>query len=142
MSQISLVIPVYNEEAGIEILRQHLEPILNKLTIEYEIIFVDDGSHDNTSSLIQNWIKNNSRVSLIELSRNFGHQAAITAGLKEAKGDAVIIMDADLQDPPEILPQLIEKWQHGFHVVLAERRSRGEFFLKRILFEFFVTTQV
>jgi glycosyltransferase involved in cell wall biosynthesis len=123
--KLSLVIPILNEEESIPLLRSHLDALSTDV-FDIEIILIDDGSTDHTAAIVKEWILSNPRVVLLQLSRNFGHQAAITAGLKEATGDAVVILDADLQDPPELIFQLVEKWQEGFKVVLAERSSRQE----------------
>ena len=100
---------------------------------EYEILFVNDGSHDRTGLLIGDICKEDQKVRLIEFSRNFGHQPAITAGMDFALGKAIVIIDADLQDPPEIIPQMIEKWKEGYQVVFGRRIKReGETFFKKI----------
>lgn len=128
---ISVVIPVYEEQENLSILFAKLTNVLNDYEPKYEIIFVDDGSRDQSVALMQEMTIHNPQVTLIELSRNFGHQIAISAGLDYARGEAVIIMDADLQDPPEVLPQFIEKWRDGYDVVYAIRRQRKENWLKR-----------
>ena len=114
---ISLVIPVYNEEDGIQELYQQLIGVIKPLAYRYEIIFVDDGSSDNTSSLILNLGEKNPHVKMISLARNYGHQIALTAGLHHASGDIAITMDADLQHPPQLIPQMIQKWSEGYDVV-------------------------
>jgi len=127
------VIPVYNEEDNLPSLYQRLEPILNQLDATSELILIDDGSKDNSLHCIGNLRKQDSRVKYISLARNFGHQIAVTAGLNFAKGQAIIIMDADLQDPPELLPQMIEIWRSGYQVVYAQRVARKrESWFKRI----------
>ena len=134
---ISIVIPLYNEEENVHELVERLlkaSPLWNE---DFEILFVDDGSYDDTFELIKKYCTNDSRLKCIKLSRNFGHQAAISAGIKKAKGDAVIIMDGDLQDPPEELPRFLEKWREGFHVVYAVRTKRKEGFLKRLAYKIF-----
>lgn len=135
--KISVVIPVFNEEDVLPLLKERLTNALSKTGISYEVILINDGSHDRSAEFIQQWIRENPTISLIDLSRNFGHQPAITAGLAQATGDAVVVMDADLQDPPEVIPQLIEKWKEGYKIVLAERQSRGESFFRRCIFKFF-----
>ena len=135
--KISVVIPVFNEEEVIPILKERLEGILHAQPFDYEVIIVDDGSKDNTANRIKGWIAANPKVILLELSRNFGHQPAITSGLSEAMGDAVVVMDADLQDPPEIIPQMVERWKNGNKIVLAERTARRENILRRMLFQCF-----
>jgi len=135
--KISIIIPVCNETDVLPLLRDRLENVLEKINYDYEVIFVNDGSTDNSANIIKDWIQQNHRISLIEFSRNFGHQQAITAGLKESTGDAVIISDADLQDPPEEILNLIAKWQEGYKVVLAERSQRGEKGIRKVLFKLF-----
>lgn len=119
---LSVVIPVYNEEKNIHPLLKRLLPIIKKYS--YEIIFVDDGSTDGTISEIKKQIEKNKSLKLIGFYRNFGHQMALSAGYENAKGDCIISLDADLQDPPEIIPQMIEKWQSGFKIVYAKRKKR------------------
>ncbi len=126
MSLISVVIPVFDEQ-------ECLLPLfdrLNNLSVssmdddKFEFIFVDDGSTDSSREIIKNLAATHSNVKYLFLSRNFGHEAATTAGLDYADGDAVVIIDADLQDPPEVIPSLIEKWRQGYQIVYAQRRSR------------------
>jgi polyisoprenyl-phosphate glycosyltransferase len=127
---VSIVLPVFDEEENIpEIYRRLTETLSPKFS--YEILFVNDGSSDKSSELIQRLNETDSRAKLINLSRNFGHQAAITAGIDYSQGQAVILMDADLQDPPEVLLQMIDTWKQGNDVVFAVRKKRKEFFLKR-----------
>ncbi len=120
---ISIAIPVYNEVENIPILYDHLKPVLQNLPFVFEIIFVDDGSADGTYAAIQKLRQQDRRIKAISFSRNFGHQAALTAGLQVASGDAVITMDGDLQHPPSLIPTLIEKWQEGHQVVFTVRES-------------------
>lgn len=128
---ISIIVPVLNEENNIPILYQRLKKTLKNSN--YEIIFVNDGSYDQSQEIIEKIIDANKNVKLINLSRNFGHQIAISCGIDYAQGDAAIIMDADLQDPPELIVKLIKKWQEGFDVVYAVRKTRnGENILKII----------
>ncbi|QUD88479.1 glycosyltransferase [Phenylobacterium montanum] len=128
----SLVIPVLNEAAVLPALFERLDDLIVTLDAPVEVIFVDDGSTDETKSLIRTRAAADSRFRLIQLSRNFGHQAAITAGMDLAEGRAVIVMDADLQDPPEVVLEMIAKWRDGFQIVYAERTSRaGESRFKR-----------
>ncbi len=135
--KISVVIPVYDEAETLPELCQRLGDALSGRMFDYEVIFVNDGSRDRSAAIIRDWIKNNHRVVLLEMSRNFGHQAAITAGLGECSGDAVVVMDADLQDPPEMIEDMIAKWREGFKVVVAERMSRQEGPGRRVLFNLF-----
>ena len=128
----SLVIPVFNEEAVLPVLLRRLDLLLDRLSEPAEAIFVDDGSSDSSSIVLQALAKRDPRYRYIGLSRNFGHQIAITAGMDAAQGRAIIVMDADLQDPPEVVEQLIAKWQEGNDVVYARRLSRaGESRFKR-----------
>src|SRR3954453_18868734 len=127
---LSVVIPIYNEREALPRLLSALRKTLGK-DINYEIIFVDDGSVDGTSRELREAAGSDPRIKSIFFSRNFGHQAAITAGLDFASGDALAVMDADLQDPPELLPQMLELLQEGYDVVSAQRLSRdGDGFLK------------
>ena len=128
----SIIIPVFNEEAVLPVLLRRLDLLLNRLSERAEAIFVDDGSSDSGPTVLQALAKRDPRYGYIGLSRNFGHQAAITAGMDAAQGQAIIIMDADRQDPPEVVEQLIAKWQEGNDVVHARRLSRaGESRFKR-----------
>ena len=128
----SLVVPILNEEAVIPILLRRLDALLDSLDAPGEAIFVDDGSHDTSAIVLEDKARTDRRYRLIKLSRNFGHQIAITAGLDHAAGRAVVVMDADLQDPPEVVRAMIAKWKEGYDVVTAERASRpGETRFKR-----------
>jgi dolichol-phosphate mannosyltransferase len=130
---VSLIIPVYCEEQIIEESHRRMKSVMDSLEHhDYELIYVDDGSTDNTLSILKRLAASSSKLKIIRLSRNFGHQIAISAGLDRAEGDAVVIIDADLQDPPEIIPQMIEKWMEGNQVVYAKRIARkGEGKFKR-----------
>ncbi|KOY79798.1 glycosyltransferase family 2 protein [Apilactobacillus kunkeei] len=131
-NKISIVLPVYNEEDGIKNTIEVLENFVECQIETYEIIFVDDGSVDSSVDIIRHAQSQYENIRLVEFSRNFGHQLAITAGIRYAKGDAVVVMDADLQDPPSVIPNMIEKWQEGFDVVYGKRLIReGESFFKR-----------
>ena len=128
----SIVIPVFNEEAVLPVLLRRLDQLLARLDEPAEAIFVDDGSKDSSPLVLQDLARRDPRFRYIGLSRNFGHQVAITAGMDAAQGNAIIVMDADLQDPPEIVEQLIAKWKEGYDVVHARRLSRaGESPFKR-----------
>jgi glycosyltransferase involved in cell wall biosynthesis len=130
--QYSIVIPVFNEEAVLPVLLRRLDLLLARLDGAAEAIFVDDGSSDTGPIVLQALAKRDPRFRYIGLSRNFGHQIAITAGMDAAQGKAVVVMDADLQDPPEVVEQLIAKWKEGYDVVYARRVSRaGESRFKR-----------
>ena len=128
----SIVIPVYNEEAVLPVLLRRLDLLLGRLDGPAEAIFVDDGSSDTSPIVLKALAKRDPRFRYIGLSRNFGHQVAITAGMDAAQGDAIVVMDADLQDPPEVVEEMIAKWKEGFEVVYARRLSRaGESRFKR-----------
>lgn len=129
--ELSVIIPVYNEEANINALFERVQEVLLHLTTEYEMIFVNDGSKDQSIHLIKTLAKNHQEVKYIDFSRNFGHQIAVSAGLDKSEGNAVVIIDADLQDPPELIIEMYQKMKEGFEVVYARRRSRkGESWLK------------
>lgn len=134
---LSVVVPLYNEQDNIAILYSRLHGVLEKTGMEYEVIFVDDGSEDESLELLHHVAAHDRHVTVVELARNFGHQVAITAGLDRARGNAIIVMDADLQDPPEVLPRLIAKWQEGHDVVYAIRQERKEGWLKRAAYAVF-----
>jgi polyisoprenyl-phosphate glycosyltransferase len=125
MATYSFVIPVLNEEAVLPELYRRLVSIGGSLDGECEFVFVDDGSTDSTPGLLSGLHQRDGRVKVIRLSRNFGHQMAIRAGLDFARGDAVITMDADLQDPPELVPEMVERWREGYEVVHAQRHHRS-----------------
>lgn len=129
---LSIVAPAYNEEESIELFYTTLTEICAGIeNYDYEILLVNDGSKDRTEEIIHRLVQNDDHVSYVSLSRNFGHEIAVTAGLDYAKGDIVILMDADLQDTPTIIPQMIAKYEEGYDVVNAKRKSReGETFLK------------
>ncbi len=130
--RLSLVIPVFNEEEVLLPLLNVLWPVLRDLSCDCEIIFVDDGSRDGTRPMLEAATKTDRRIKVLGFSRNFGHQAAITAGLDFTTGDAVVVMDADLQDPPELLPEMVSLFEQGFDVVSAQRIEReGEGLFKR-----------
>ncbi len=135
--ELSVVIPAYNEEENLPALYQRLTATLDALNLDYEIIFVNDGSQDRTLALLRDLAASDPRVVAVDLARNFGHQVAISAGLDHSRGAAVIIMDADLQDPPEVLPQFIARWREGYDVVYAIREQRKEGPLKRAAYALF-----
>jgi glycosyltransferase involved in cell wall biosynthesis len=122
--RLSLVIPMHNEWPVLAVLESRLNTVLKTIDLPVEIICVDDGSRDETWAGLLAWQQRDDRLRLVRLSRNFGHEAAILAGLKQAKGDAIITMDADLQDPPELIPALLSQWDNGFDVVYAVRVDR------------------
>lgn len=128
---LSVVVPCKNEEAVLRQTHQRLVGVLQQLGSAFEIIYVDDGSTDSTFDLQREIQAGDTRVRIVRLSRNFGHQVAITAGLEHAAGDAVILIDADLQDPPEVIPQMVEQWRNGFDVAYGLRTEReGETWFK------------
>ena len=135
---VSIVVPAFNEEAVLPDFHQSITRVLPGLPFDFEIIYINDGSSDNTLEIIRKLRQSDERVTLIDLSRNFGKEIALTAGLHKAAGDAVVVIDADLQDPPELIPELINEWQNGYDVVYAQRTHRkGESLLKRTTAHFF-----
>src|SRR5262249_3124136 len=111
---LSVAIPAYNEEQTLPALIAALRNVLEPLDIEYELLFVNDCSSDNTRKILEGYAERDPRIKVLSFSRNFGHQAAVTAALDFAEGDAVVVMDADLQDPPELLPQMLELFRQGY----------------------------
>lgn len=135
---ISLVVPAYNEADNIDAFFERVLPVLEHIGEPWEILFIDDGSTDDTAQLIAQYHQHDARIKLVSFSRNFGKEVALTAGLDHAAGQVVVPLDADLQDPPELIPDMIEKWREGFEVVLATRRQRAEDSLaKRVTAEWF-----
>lgn len=136
---ISIVVPFYNESEGIHDFYEAICCVLDRVpNFRFEVVCVDDGSRDDTLKKLIAIVNSDPRFRVFELSRNFGKEAALTAGIDNARGDAVIPIDADLQDPPELIPALIEEWQKGAEVVLARRADRStDFFLKRKTAEIF-----
>jgi len=131
-SVYSIVVPVFNEEEVLNEFYKRLTIAMDKLKEKYEIIFVNDGSTDNSLEIMKKLHSNDKRIKIISFSRNFGHQMAITAGIDYASGEAVVTIDADLQDPPEMIPELIKKWKEGYDVVYGVRKKReGESFFKK-----------
>lgn len=129
---VSVVVPVFNEAEVLADTWRRLDSVLAGTGRPYEIIFVDDGSTDATGDLLEALHQDNPHVAVVQLSRNFGKEYALTAGLEHARGDAVVMIDADLQDPPELIPDMLEEWRKGFDVVTMRRTSReGESVLKR-----------
>ena len=133
MKKITIIIPAYNEEESLPPLYERLEKLMNSMeNYEFEILFVNDGSKDNTINLIKEYRQKDKRISYVDFSRNFGKEIAMIAGLDYATGDCVIFMDADLQDPPELIPELVKYWEEGYDDVYAKRNSRkGETWLKK-----------
>ena len=133
MKKITIIVPAYNEEESLPYLYERLNNLMNQMNqYEFEILFINDGSKDNTLELIKKYREEDQRYCYVDFSRNFGKETAMIAGLDYATGDAVIFIDADLQDPPELIPQLIGYWEEGYDDVYARRRSReGETFIKK-----------
>lgn len=135
---LSVVIPVYNEEANLLALYTRLRQVLTNLQVSYELIFVNDGSTDRSLHLIKELACREPEVKYLDFSRNFGHQVAVSAGLDRAAGQAVVIIDSDLQDPPEVIAELYARWQQGYEVVYGRRRQRpGESATKKLTARFF-----
>ena len=143
MKKISLVIPMYYEEEVANECYEKVSKVLKGLEekYDYEIIFVNDGSKDKTLEILEEIAKKDEKVKIISFSRNFGHQAAVTAGLKEVTGDAIVIIDADLQDPPELIPKMLELWEQGNEVIYGKRKTRkGESAFKLLTAKMFYKT--
>ena len=131
---VSVVLPAYNEQEVLALTYQRFTAMrapLTELGIDLELLFVNDGSIDRTPQILEDFARRDGGVRAVNLTRNFGHQAAVSAGLSLARGDAVVVMDCDLQDPPELLPRLIERWREGYHVVYGVRKKRKEWIGKR-----------
>ncbi len=129
---LSIVIPVYNEQEVLPALRARLTACIDTLPCEVEVLLVNDGSTDGTLDVLHDWACADPRINVLCMARNFGHQAALTAGLDEARGEAIVAIDADLQDPPEVIVQMLEKYREGYDVVYGRRTSRaGETLFKR-----------
>lgn len=134
----SIVAPVWNEVASLPEFLSRVTEIMEKSSDSWELVVVDDGSTDGSSDILLKHAEKDARIKPVIFARNFGHQIAVTAGLDFSQGDAVVIIDADLQDPPEIIPELIAKWKEGYEVVYAVRKDRkGESFFKRVTAKFF-----
>ncbi len=140
--KISVVIPMYFEEEVVNECYSRMNDVLNKLDkYEYEIIVVDDGSKDNTLSLLEELARKDNKLKILSFSRNFGHQAAVTAGLKYVSGDVILIIDADMQDPPEVLEEMLELWEQGNEVIYGKRKVRkGESKFKLLSAKMFYRT--
>ena len=140
--KISVIVPMYNEELVIEECYKRLKENITKLKkYDYELIFINDGSKDKTLEKIKELAKQDTNLKIVSFSRNFGHQAAVTAGLKEVTGDAIVIIDADLQDPPESIPDMVKLWEAGNEVIYGKRKSRkGESHFKLFTAKMFYKT--
>jgi polyisoprenyl-phosphate glycosyltransferase len=136
-SLISVVLPVYNEDRILPLLAAQLTRLMQMREYDYEIIFVNDGSLDQSGTVLDQLAQSSRHIRVVHFSRNFGHQAAVHAGLAHARGDAVVIMDSDLQDDSEAIAQMIDRWQEGYDVVYALRRNRKESKIKKLLFASF-----
>ena len=135
---ISIVVPMYFEEEVAQECYNRLTAVMNSNHYNYELVFVNDGSTDRTLEILEQIAMNDNRTKVISFARNFGHQIAVTAGIDYAKGDAIVIIDADLQDPPEVIPELVNKWLEGFDVVYAKRKKRkGETWFKLLTAKYF-----
>lgn len=129
---LSVVVPAYNEQEVLPEFHRRLDEVLGGVPMAVEIVYVNDGSEDDTLSLLRDMHQKDERVAIVDLSRNYGKEIALSAGLRQACGDAVIVIDADLQDPPELIPKLIDQWKQGYDVVFAQRsRREGETWLKK-----------
>ena len=130
---LSIIIPIYNEQDNIPVLYNRLSKVAQSMSLSYELLFINDGSVDASLGMLIALSQSDSNVNYINLSRNFGHQIAVTAGIDNCKGDAVVIIDADLQDPPELIPSFIRKWEEGFENIygIVEERQ-GTNLLRRI----------
>lgn len=137
MKRLDAVVPIYNEDKILPELDARLRAVLAGLGFDWRVIYVDDGSVDSSGTLLAALAAEHPRVSVVHLSRNFGQQLAIAAGLATTDADAVVLLDGDLQDPPEVIPDLIAKWEEGFDVVYAIKRQRKEGWLKRKMFSLF-----
>lgn len=130
---ISILCPCYNEAEALPVFFQEITPVMEKLGEAFEIVCVNDGSRDGTIDVLLSHAEKDPRIKIIDFSRNFGKEAALTAAIDYAQGDAVIPIDADLQDPPELIPRMVEKWREGYEVVLAKRIDRSsDSFMKRL----------
>lgn len=138
---ISYIFPIFNESGNIDLLYKTVAELLqDNKQYDYELIFINDGSRDNSLELLKKLQTKDKRATVIDFSRNFGHQIAVTAGLDYARGDAVIIMDADMQDPPKVSFELIKKWEEGYDVVYAQRRTRKDTWFKKLTADMFYRT--
>jgi polyisoprenyl-phosphate glycosyltransferase len=136
--EFSIIIPIYNEQENIHKLYDRLKAVMNGMNVSHEFVFVNDGSRDRSMILIKELAAKDNSVHYINLSRNFGHQIAVTAGIDHVRGNAVVIIDADLQDPPELIAEMYAKMKEGFEVVYAKRKSRkGESILKKFTAKWF-----
>lgn len=139
--RISVVVPIYNEEESLRECNNRLLNVLDNIQSDYEIIYVNDGSKDTSLTILKELAKNNEKIKVLSFSRNFGHQVAVSAGIEHSKGDCVVLIDGDLQDPPELISDMISKWNEGFDVVYGKRSKRnGETWFKKISAKMFYRT--
>ena len=135
---ISVIIPIYNEEGNIPLLHERLSKVMKGIGVSYELVFVNDGSADKSMAMIKEYAGKDETIRYIDLSRNFGHQIAVSAGLDNVRGNAVVIIDADLQDPPELIQEMYDKMREGYEVVYAKRKKRaGESYFKLLTAKIF-----
>ena len=134
---LSIIIPIFNEEEGLPNLIPVILKEAEKAHPDFELIFSNDGSSDRSEAIIFEWIKKDPRIKLISLSRNFGHHPAVQAGLDSCRGQAVILMDGDFQDPPELISEIFQKWREGYEIVYTSKTSRNDPPLRRLFFDFF-----
>jgi glycosyltransferase involved in cell wall biosynthesis len=133
MSLLSIVVPAYNEQEVLPEFHRRTAAVLDAIPMQAEVIYINDGSRDGTLQVLRRLKAEDARIGIVDLSRNFGKETALTAGLDVARGDAVVVIDADLQDPPELIPELLRRWNEGFDVVYAQRESRdGESVAKKV----------
>ena len=132
---VTVIVPLSNEQENVAELHRRLVMSWNLWGVPYEVLLIDDGSRDNTPRLIDELQQRDPHVAVVHLSRNFGHQAAVSAGIDHARGRAVVVMDGDLQDPPEVLPRFVQKWHEGYEVIYAVRQRRKD--LYRLQFRFY-----
>ncbi|MFW6084606.1 MAG: glycosyltransferase family 2 protein, partial [Gemmatimonadota bacterium] len=137
MKRLDAVVPIYDEAEILPELNRRLRGVLAGLDFDWRVIYVDDGSRDGSGEMLAGLAEEHDRVCVVHLSRNFGQQAAIAAGLAMADADAVVLLDGDLQDPPEVIPDLVDRWREGYDVVYAVKRKRKEGWLKRMMFAAF-----
>jgi dolichol-phosphate mannosyltransferase len=137
LKTLDTVVPIYNEEDILPELHGRLKSVLGQTSFKWRILYVDDGSTDRSPEILSEFARQDARVGVLHLTRNFGQQPAIAAGLSAATGDAVIVLDGDLQDPPEVIPSLLQQWEDGFDVVYAIKENRKESAFKRAIFASF-----
>ena len=135
--RISVIVPCYNEQDNIMNMYKRLKSTLEKITTQYEIIYINNGSYDNSEDIFQDLAARDKRVTVITLSRNFGSQNAYTCGMEYASGDCVVCIDGDIQDPPELIEEMVKRWQDGFQIVYGSRQKRKGSIIRRICYKIF-----